>query len=549
MNGKYPHGTPIDKEAKIKKVERGVLSLLLALVVGAAAFIGGWFGRWAALGKNKQSLLEAIDTAKERYYQDIDEDALYKSLFSAFEFDRYSAFYTAKDYEKIAAEREGQNRDAGFSVFSEESYLQIYAVLEGSSAEEKGLEAGMYFFKYGKTKDDLKTGNAENYFSFVSSLKEGETYFVLCGTSERMAQAQTYEVTNRKEGAGIALTRKYAPMRIYQVVGNSAADHAGLKRGMYILKFGASETELTVGTSSDLTALISKLTPDQDGNVTFYLQCSFDQDATDAPVKAITTQSYQASYCLYRDSKESYRFWRTDEGMKPVETQEPLSQLNDKTAYIALSEFTGNAAKEFKTLLAKMKERGRTDLILDLRGNGGGYMDVFVDIASYMLKDATSGAQKVAYAQFRNGATVSYSAKSSSFNSYFEQNSHVYILADEYTASASECLIGALVDYGTVSFSDIFLHENAQGVARTYGKGIMQTYYDVSNGNQLKLTSAQIFWPKSGKTIHDVGVSPTDGAQAIASPLLPDEQDAFLQEAIERIQRVTTTPSAPSGSY
>ena len=197
-----------------------------------------------------------------------------------------------------------------------------------------------------------------------------------------------------------------------------------------------------------------------------------------------------------------------------------------------------------------MKENGRTNLIIDLRGNGGGYMDVFVEIASYLLKDAGAGAQKVAYAKFKSGATVSYSASRSNYSTYFTAESRVSVLADEYTASASECLIGALVDYKTIAFSDIYLHENENGVAKTYGKGIMQTHYENSTGATLKLTSAEIFWPKSNKTIHDVGVTAKgDGAIAIKSSLLPDQNDGFLQEAIGLIkEKPTTSPDAPTTS-
>ena len=539
-----------DTESKIKKVERIVLSVLLALVLAAGAFIAGWFGRWGALGKNKQSLLKAIDTARDKYYREIDEDALYESLFASFAFDRYSAFYTAKEYEQITAEREGQNRDAGFSIFTEESYLTVYNILQGSSAEKAGITAGMYFFKYGKSAENMVAGNAENYFAFVSGLKLNEKYYVLCGESETVSEATRYEVTNEENGAGIALTRKYDPMRIYQVVGNSPADDAGLKRGMYIHAYGASENgEFESGSSSDMTAFVSKLTPDKDGNVTFYLKSSFDREPQEElkPVK-ITMQEYQASYCYYRDNKESCRFLTTSKGLEQDKREEPIEELDDKTAYISLTEFTGNAAGEFRKCLELMQKNGRTNLILDLRGNGGGYMDVFVEIASCMLKNVTSGSQKVAYAKFRNGSTVSYSARSSSYSSYFVESSSVSILADEYTASASECLIGALVDYGTVGFANIYVRENAQGVARTYGKGIMQTYYDVGGGNSLKLTSAEIFWPKSGKSIHDVGITPLDGAQAIKSNLLPGASDAFLLEAIERIQSKTTVTPGPSES-
>ena len=546
------------KEKKIKRVEWGVLSLLLALVMAGAAFIGGWFGRWSALGRNKQSLLNAIDAAQSEFYQEVDEDTFYKRLYEAFKLDNYSRFYTAEDYREITAERNGQNRDPGFSYLTEESFLKVYTVLEGSSAEEAGVQEGMYFFKYGTSADakEMVAGSAEKYFAFVSNLKKDQTYFVLCGTSENIAEAKVYEVKNGEKGAGIALTRHYDPMRVFQVIDNSPAYHAGLKRGMYVLKFGKSEKELTAGTSEDFSAMIESLDPDEDENgkkldsYTFYMQCSFDKEDEDAPVVAVSMKEYQAGYCLYRDSESSYRFLTTDKGMAPVKTDEAMKELDDITAYISITRFMGNAAEEFAELLGIMKNSGRTNLILDLRGNGGGYMDVFVNIAACLLKDAPSGSQKVAFARFRDGSTVSYSTKNSTYNNYFVESSRVSILADEYTASASECLIGALVDYGTVAFSDIYLHENTQGVARTYGKGIMQTFYDVGGGNKLKLTAAEIFWPKSEKSIHTVGVTPSDGAVAIKSTMLPTETDAFLQQAIELIKnKPTSTPSAPSGSY
>lgn len=535
-----------DKEKKIRRVEKSVLSVLLALIVAAVGFIAGWFGRWGALGAKKQSLLWAIDVAEENFYRDIG-DSLYDDLFSSFTLDPYSTYYSREEYDVIAAEREGQNRDAGFSVYGQESRLEVYAVLAGSSAESEGIKAGMRFEKFGRTADSLKAGTAEDYFAFVSTLEADEEYFVQCRKSD--GEAELYRVTNETDGAGIALTRKFDPMRVYQVVGNSPADHAGLKRGMYILKYGANGNvdEMISGSSDEMIAFVGTLTPDKDGKVTIYMQCAADKEGADADVYAVSMEEYQATYCFYRDNTVSYRFRSEKKGEAPkaVKTEEALTALDKDTAYISLTEFTGNAAKEFKECLDIMKLNGRRNLILDLRGNGGGYMDVFVEIASYLLKDATaSGTQKVAYAKFKSGATVSYSAPRSLYSTYFGEDSRVSILADEHTASASECLIGALVDYKTTAFSDIYLHQDANGEARTYGKGIMQTHYTDSNGNTLKITSAEIFWPKSDKTIHNVGVTPGDGAIAIASPLLPDANDSFLQEAVEKIQSKTNAPSA-----
>lgn len=573
MDDKDMKGTTPDKERKIKKVERTVLSLLMAAVVAAGAFVAGWFGRWGALGKTKRAILEAIDTMQENYYKEVDEDEFYNNLFKAFNIDPYSAFYTKEEMDRINAESKGQNFDTGFSVYKEESRLQVLSVTASSSAETAGIEAGMNFFKFGKSEDDWKDEDdkdekdktdwskitAEDYFRFVALLGENDEYVVRCGTSAFESEATTYTVQNGEKGAGISLTREYDPMRIYQVTYNSPAYYAGLQRGMYILKYGESKEELTSGFTQDFLsffkALVKKTAAAKKTEFTLYLQCSFDKEDGDAPVKEMTVkfnEGYLAGYCYYRDSQKSYRILTEIEKengkeklvTKPVETEEPIEGLNSDTAYISIAHFTGNAAKEFKDCLDLMKENKRTNLILDLRGNGGGQMNVFAEIAGYLLKDATAGAQKVAYAKFRDGSSLSYSVSGSSYKHYFEENSRVYVLADENTASASECLIGALVDYGTIGYGDIFLREDEAGVARTYGKGIMQHYYDVTGGNALKLTVAEIFWPKSKKSIHGVGVTAEgDGAEAIKSSLLPDEKDSFLQEALARIQRVTTEPN------
>ena len=90
-----------DKSKKIRIVEKSVISVLLALVIAAVAFVAGWFGRWGALGEKKRDLLWAIDTAEENYYHEIG-DELYDNLFGAFNFDPYSKFYTEEEYDVIA---------------------------------------------------------------------------------------------------------------------------------------------------------------------------------------------------------------------------------------------------------------------------------------------------------------------------------------------------------------------------------------------------------------------------------------------------------------
>ena len=91
------------------------------------------------------------------------------------------------------------------------------------------------------------------------------------------------------------------------------------------------------------------------------------------------------------------------------------------------------------------------------------------------------------------------------------------MLADNQTASASECLIGCMLDYGTIDYSDICLAYRGDE-AKTFGKGIMQTTYPLIgfNAGAVKLTTARICWPVSKKCIHGVGVLVSDGARTVA---------------------------------
>ena len=101
----------------------------------------------------------------------------------------------------------------------------------------------------------------------------------------------------------------------------------------------------------------------------------------------------------------------------------------------------------------------------------------------------------------------------------------VYVLANSSTASASEALIGVLVDYGFVEPENILLSDFSEeftawsdgeyGTKRSYGKGIMQSpFVNFWTREVLKLTTAEIFWP-NGKSIHGVGVTTDDGCRTV----------------------------------
>lgn len=313
------------------------------------------------------------------------------------------------------------------------------------------------------------------------------------------------------------------------VAENSPANVAGLRKGMYVFGFGVGE-ELQTGNSADLRDLIGDV-PDP-----INIRCGYEKDGSDAVTYTVQRGSYQTAYVHYRDSETSFRFRYEKMGefkyATLTETNEPLEGLDDKTAYIRLDEFSGNAAEEFEAILSVMHDRGRENMILDLRTNGGGYMDILCKIASHLMRNAEKSHPVVAKAVFRSGREQNYNADGNDFYDYFTENSQVYLLADENTASASECLIGAMVDYGTLDFSHIYLRENAAGIAKSYGKGIMQSHFTNPNGATMKLTTAEIVWP-NGKSIHGVGVVPSDGAIPVEADLIWGKPDPMLEKLLQ----------------
>ena len=340
------NGSATDREKKIKRVEKSVLGVLLALVIAAVAFVAGWFGRWGALGEKKQNLLWAIDTAEDNYYLEIG-DSLYDKLYSAFNLDPYSRFYTEEEYSNVQSERDGVNADAGFSIYRSQHPLRFFGVSEAcvtvtklKADENAGTESGfvndensesatsgMFFFKYGRTADveKMESGDAEDFYDFAATLKDGETYYALMGISESVAEASVYAVAgaSAKTGGGLLLTRVYDPVQIYQVVGNSPADKAkivssnedgavdGLKRGMYILKMGKEKEKLESASPEGLSKLGASCAYVKESETfePFYLQCSFDSEDENAAVyEIVMKKEYAASYCFYRDVDKSYRF-------------------------------------------------------------------------------------------------------------------------------------------------------------------------------------------------------------------------------------------------
>ncbi len=164
-------------------------------------------------------------------------------------------------------------------------------------------------------------------------------------------------------------------------------------------------------------------------------------------------------------------------GTIPVSSVEASYMFEGKTGYIRLDKFTEKSYEEFMEAMEALKKQGLQHLILDLRGNGGGFMNEAVDMADEFLE----GEKLVVYMQGVNTKKREYRCKRPGL---FETGKLV-ILVDELSASASEVLAGALQDWCRADIVG----------RRTFGKGLVQDQFPLSNGAALRLTIARYYTP------------------------------------------------------
>jgi carboxyl-terminal processing protease len=157
--------------------------------------------------------------------------------------------------------------------------------------------------------------------------------------------------------------------------------------------------------------------------------------------------------------------------------------VDPETGYIKISRFAATTFDEFSAALNKLKGRGMKKLVLDLQSNGGGYMEIAIQMAD----DFLSGGKKIVYT---DGKDKDLNRDATSTDSGNFEEGDLIVLVNEWSASASEILAGALQD-----------NDRALVVGRrSYGKGLVQNPFDLSDGSELRLTISRYYTP-SGRSI------------------------------------------------
>ncbi len=164
-------------------------------------------------------------------------------------------------------------------------------------------------------------------------------------------------------------------------------------------------------------------------------------------------------------------------GTIPVTSVDAAYMVDKTTGYIKLNKFTDNSYEEFMQAMENLQKQGLKSLVFDLRGNGGGFMNEAVDMADEFLE----GDKLVVYTEGVNSKKREYRCKRPGL---FEKGKLV-LLVDELTASASEVLAGALQDWCRATIIG----------RRTFGKGLVQEQYPLSDGSAIRLTIARYYTP------------------------------------------------------
>lgn len=354
-------------------------------------------------------------------------------------------------------------------------------------------------------------------------------------------KAQQQVDSGQGVGVGLAFeagTNKLARIPIGSPLYFANKNEQKIETGMLLTKIDNT----TIQNFQDIQSAMQKYTVNDSMNLTFSTPKDGNINVQETTV-TVEAKSYTESYLLYTYNQKAYAYlypnsFVPNSGWTDVTEYTPKTELLSKqdVAYFKFSSFMGEANKEFYYAMEQYKKDKATTLLLDLRNNGGGYVDYMADIARYFLKNSTQQNNIVMTAKFKDGKQEHTVARGNFYQDYLA-NSKIKVMANKNSASASEALIGVLLSYGAITYEDIFITE-INGEARTYGKGIMQsTFVHPLGGYAIKLTTAQIYWP-NGITIHDKGV--VAGSQEtpakISGSFLPFVyQDPELKAVVQQI--------------
>ena len=324
--------------------------------------------------------------------------------------------------------------------------------------------------------EDLEAGMLKGYVTGLD-----DPYSVYYDENETKALMETVEGEYSGVGAVLNQNLETGVITIINVYEDSPAMKAGLKNGDILYKVEDIEV-----TGEDLSEIVTHIKGEKGTEV----ELSVYREGVEEPIVVTAI----------RDEIE-------------IQTV-TYKMMEGQIGYIAVSEFEEKTCGQYEKAIDDLTSQGMKALIVDLRNNPGGSLSAVCDMADRMLKEGL-----IVYTEDKYGEKQEY--RSTADESF---DKPVAVLVNGQSASASEIYAGALQD-----------HEAAIIVGtQTYGKGIVQSLFDLNDGTCLKLTVSEYFTP-SGKDIHGKGVTPDVVVEYEYDEANP-EKDNQLETAIEVIK-------------
>ncbi|ADL35335.1 C-terminal processing peptidase [Butyrivibrio proteoclasticus B316] len=191
--------------------------------------------------------------------------------------------------------------------------------------------------------------------------------------------------------------------------------------------------------------------------------------------------------------------------------------FDNNVGYLKITEFDEVTYSQFVENMAELRAQNIEGLIIDLRSNPGGNLSTVCDIARQLLPKGV-----IVYTEDREGNREDYTCDGQN-----EIDIPVVVLVNQYSASASEILAGAIKDYNLGKLVG----------KTTYGKGIVQRIFDLRDGTAVKLTVSSYFTP-NGINIHGVGIEPDVEVEYDGEAYAKDKTDTQLDKAKEVMQEL-----------
>ena len=297
--------------------------------------------------------------------------------------------------------------------------------------------------------DDVKTDSIVDV-TVTNILANLDPHSVYVPPSEQSSIAENMK--GDFVGIGVNFYSYKDTIAVIKPIKNGPAEKAGIKEGDRILY--ADNFQL-FGKKLNNEILFSKLKGEKDSEVTL---------------------------TVYRKSENKRLKVKVKRDVVAIKSVDVALLLNKTTGYIKINRFAETTGQEFHTALLQLKKGGINSLVIDLRNNGGGFMEMAVQIADELLKDK----ELIVFTKNKKGTTdKTFATEDGDFES-----GRVSVLIDENSASASEILAGAIQD-------------NDRGTIygrRSFGKGLVQREMDFDDGSAVRLTIARYYTP-SGRSI------------------------------------------------